>query len=180
MKKSAASLLGLVLLAACAIAAVALSPQGPQASAPVGAPRGTAQLPSPAPDGDIQVPAEELLDLWADRADFGGLYYDEEGVLVVNVAGDISGLEPRQGMRYQEVTYPLRKLEAVKDFLADYMYEYAILVLDANEVTNQVDVCLQVYTQEAMDQLQALVTERYPDMDCLQFEDWSGRTISFT
>lgn len=74
MKRSVALWMGLVLLAACAVATIALSPQGPQASAPVGAPQDTAQPPSPAPGGDIQVPAEELLDLWADRADFGGLF----------------------------------------------------------------------------------------------------------
>lgn len=173
MKRSVALWMGLVLLAACAVAAVALSPGKRQAAVP------TSSTAPSTPAKATPVPAEEFL-AWADRADFGGLYYDEDGVLVVNIAGDIDHLEPRQGVRYEAVTYPLRELEAVKDFLAGYMDSYAILALDADEVTNQVEVCLRDYTQENMDQLQSLVAERYPSMDCLHFEDWSGRTISFT
>ncbi len=76
--------------------------------------------------------------------------------------------------------YALEELEAVKDYLTDYMDAHAILALDANEVTGVVDVCLQTYTQENMDQLRALMEERWPGMDCLHFEDYSDKTILFT
>lgn len=122
----------------------------------------------------------------SDEDSFGGIYYDDDGILVVNTVGTLPGLalysqnSQAIGVRYQEVTHSLRDLEAVKDFLTGYMDEYSIVVLDANEVTNQVDVSLESYTEENMKEIRSLVQSQFPDMDCLYFEDYSNYTISFT
>ncbi len=171
------------LLVACAVGVAAIlsagasrTPQPPTTQAPTAEPPATPTLSA----DPYALQAYYLA--WADREDYGGIYYDEDGVLVVNIAGDVSGLAPEPGVRYQEVTYPLERLEAVKDFLADYMAEYSIMMLDADEVTNLVDIGLKSYTQENMDQIRALVHDHYPDIDtdCLHFEDYSDLTISFT
>lgn len=173
LKRKALIVLGTAaLLAACAVGVAATFSGAPQAAEP---------LATPTLNADIQA-IEAYYLARADQEDYGGIYYDEEGVLVVNIAGDVSGLTPKPGVRYQEVTYPLRDLEAIKDFLTDYMEEYSIMMLDADEVTNLVDICLKSYTQENMDQLRALVHDHYPDIDtdCLHFEDHSDVTISST
>lgn len=122
----------------------------------------------------------------SEQDNFGGIYYDDDGILVVNTVGTTpraalySQKNQEIGVRYQTVTYSLCDLETVKDFLAEYMDEYSILALDANEVTNQVDVCLKSYTKDTIAQIENLVRHQYPDMDCLHFEDYSDYTISFT
>lgn len=160
------------LLVACAVGVAAASAGAPQAAEP---------LATPTWNADIQA-VEAYYLARADQEDYGGIYYDEDGVLVVNVVGDVSDLPQKPGVRYREVTYPLGDLEAIKDFLTDYMEEYSIMTLDADEVTNQVDIGLKSYTQENMDQLRALVHDHYPDIDtdCLHFEDHSDVTISST
>lgn len=121
-----------------------------------------------------------------DHDAFGGVYYDTDGVLVVNVVGEQPNMttyscdEQSAALRYQEVPYSIGDLEEVKDFLTLHMDEYSIAVLDANEMVNQVEVGLEVYTEETMEQVTTLVKSEFPGMDCLHFEDYSDCSVLAT
>ncbi len=78
---------------------------------------------------------------------FGGLYLDEAGNLVVNIKEgfviplvDGKPIEHGEQIRVETVKYALVELEAMKDALVPYMLEYDIATLDANEVSNTVDI----------------------------------------
>ena len=85
-----------------------------------------------------------------DNSSYGGIYYDENGVLVVNIVranyDEFSAVPTTfsdgTSVEYRVVEYSLQELETVKDTLAGYMNQYRIAMLDANEMTNQVDVAL--------------------------------------
>lgn len=72
---------------------------------------------------------------------FGGMYYNEEGQLVVNIKENsaVSVAVPRSGdVVIEAVRYSLAELEAMKDCFEPYMQEYHIVTLDADEVNNTV------------------------------------------
>lgn len=78
---------------------------------------------------------------------FAGVYLDDGGQLVVRMkAGSTFDLAAALGeeafalVDVQETSYALWELEAMKSALEPYMLEYGIATLDANEVTNTVDV----------------------------------------
>ena len=83
------------------------------------------------------------------QEEFGGIYIDENGEIVVNLTQDtstrrsatISTMLPAT-VKIERVKYSLYELEAMKTALEPYMLEYNIATLDANEVTNTVDVQL--------------------------------------
>lgn len=80
---------------------------------------------------------------------FGGMYFSGDGDLVINLT-DINNSAINEELIAQapfkvsfcEVKHPLSELEAMKDALVPYMVEYNIAMLDANDVTNMLDVVL--------------------------------------
>ena len=70
--------------------------------------------------------------------------------------------------------------ENIKDFLRYYMEEYSILVLDANEVTGMVDICLGDYRPEIVAEIKQLVEANYSCSDYLNFEDYTGIVVLTT
>jgi hypothetical protein len=78
------------------------------------------------------------------------------------------------------VTYSLAELESIKDFLTGYMHDYNISMLDANEVTNQVDVFLKKYDTDTIDSIKAAVMDYSGNIDYLNFIDRSGITVKST
>ena len=70
--------------------------------------------------------------------------------------------------------------ENIKDFLRHYMEEYSILVLDANEVTGMVDICLGDYRPEIVAEIKQLVEANYSCSDYLNFEDHTGIVVLTT
>lgn len=93
----------------------------------------------------------ELLTAEMSSNEFGGLYYEGD-TLVVNVIASqkATSLRPQLAQKapedidveYRTVTYSLSELERIKNFLTGYMSDYSIMMLDANEITNQVDISL--------------------------------------
>lgn len=117
---------------------------------------------------------------------FGGFYYDGE-TFVVNYVGSPSNIvQPKvfanaeKSIEYRSVPYSLHLLESVKDYLGARMHEYGILVLDANEMTSQVDVSLKECSEEIKAAIEALVEQQFGSNECLNFIDLSGTTIQST
>ncbi len=112
---------------------------------------------------------------------FGGSYYDGDGTLVINVVGSEGtlALETMEtdtvSVRYAYVEKSLQELEAAHQALVPYMLEYDIRSLDANDVTNRLDI--EVYeTSEALEALiQTFIDMEYvnlilvPETDGYQF-----------
>lgn len=78
---------------------------------------------------------------------FAGAYIDSSGGVIVNLArGNNAGtgaelnLAALDNVTVNWVTYSLNELEAMKTALEPYMEEYGIATLDANEVTNSIDI----------------------------------------
>lgn len=98
----------------------------------------------------------ELLTAEMSSNEFGGLYYEGD-TLVVNVIASqkATSLRPQLAQKapedidveYRTVTYSLSELERIKNFLTGYMSDYSIMMLDANEITNQVDISLKDYSK---------------------------------
>lgn len=96
--------------------------------------------------------AEEYLENIPEEA-FGGYYFDEQGQLVINIVNNAETYGANEMtvddfnlVRIEKVQYSLAELEAMKDVFEPYMVEYGIATLDANEVTNTIDI--QVYHEE--------------------------------
>lgn len=78
---------------------------------------------------------------------FGGLYFDDNQNIVVNVTDltDDSVLQLKneadsQYVIFRQVKYTLAFLESVRSELIPFMAEYNIATIDANEVTNKIDI----------------------------------------
>ncbi len=75
---------------------------------------------------------------------FGGLYYNEEGELVLNIKGSSNAIDTMNSaqatVKVENVKYSLAELEAMKAMIEPYMIDYGIVTLDANEVTNSIDI----------------------------------------
>lgn len=137
------------------------------------------------PDGSF----DKVLNFYAAQAvneAFGGVFYEEDK-LIVNIVDGAPGaaalIKERYrdiGVEYRAVRYSLARLEAVESYLSGYMRQYSILLLAANEVTNQVDVGTNDFSQENLDAIRALAESHFPGMDCLNFEDYRGISIRFT
>lgn len=119
---------------------------------------------------------------------FGGIYY-EGNILVVNyVPSSINSnivLHPaavrsEANIVYRAVSHSFQEIDCVKDFLAAHMEEYDILVLDANEMTNQVDISLSVYNDDIISEIQALVDDHFGKTNFLNFIDRSNCSIVST
>ena len=130
----------------------------------------------------------EVVDFYTAQRDngaYGGIFYEGD-TLVVNLVEGAAGADKLiretdgdMAVEYRTVRYSLAQLESVKNSLSRYMSQYSIQAVDANEVTNQVDVYVGDFTPENLDAIRALV-EEYSDIDCLHFEDYSGKSIQFT
>ncbi len=84
----------------------------------------------------------------------GGIYIENDNTIVVSlVENEFNGLssstEERNGIKiiYKPVKYALLELESIKKQLEPFMAEYKIAALDANEVTNKIDI--QLYKENA-------------------------------
>lgn len=78
---------------------------------------------------------------------FGGQYFDESGHLVINVKKEFSETVNTQlqkkvseHVKVRIVKYSLAELEEMKKAIIPYMTEYGIATLDANEVTQTIDI----------------------------------------
>ena len=131
-------------------------------------------------EAENEVPTEdeftELLTAEMPSNEFGGLYYEGD-TLVVNVVASQKTASLRLQLaqkapedvdvEYRTVTYTLSELERIKDFLTGHMSDYSIMMLDANEITNQVDISLKDYSDdniESMD-IEEKSIVKYRDLD---------------
>ena len=117
---------------------------------------------------------------------FGGFYFDKD-VLVVNYVSDCNAIIKNRiiagsemNMEYRPVKYSLQTLESVKDCLAPMMEQYEIIELDANEMTNQVDVSLKNFSEERQECIADLVKNQFGTCDFLNFIDASTFIIQAT
>lgn len=97
---------------------------------------------------------------------FGGIYLNNNGTIVLNVT-DITRINTDTIRRYagankiivNEVEYSLSFLESAHKSLVPYMQEYGIMSLDANEVTNTLDIVL--IDQSTKLQVEELINKSY-------------------
>ncbi len=144
----------------------------------------------PAPEESPQLPdevSEALHRIYPDDA-FGGIYLDGNTV-IVNITGSEEAARARLqsssigndlNIEYRTVQYPLRVLEDVKDFLAQYMGDYRIAALDANEAANRVDVSLYDYNDRTFEEIRQLVAGQFGEDIPLNFIDMRGTEIRFS
>lgn len=120
--------------------------------------------------------------------ELGGIYYDGD-TLVINVVASTDFWEPGSSvqkinsnidMEYRMVKYSLQELEDVKDFLTPSMNDFEISILDANEVTNQVDIYLKNYNKETIKEIKAYVAENHYDVEFLNFIDNGNKVLIST
>ena len=98
---------------------------------------------------------------------FGGMYYDENKNIVINV----TEIPTKNGMkttsksvngvniRYNIVDKTLAELEAVHQALVPYMAEFGIMSLDANDVTNKIDIVLYQDHAKSIEEVEELVSQ---------------------
>ncbi len=108
---------------------------------------------------------------------FGGSYYDSDGTLVINVVGSEGTLALEKTetyavpVRYAYVEKSLKELEAAHQALVPYMLEYDIRSLDANDVTNQLDIAV-CETSEALEMLiQTFIDMKYVNLILISESD---------
>ena len=118
--------------------------------------------------------------------EFGGCFLEGEK-LVVNTTGSKTAARRRLEqlgenieIEFRTVKYPLHSLEQAKDFLTPYMGQYGISALDANEVTNRVDVYLSRYSDSVFEEIKALVADQFGEALPLHFIDTRGTEIKYT
>ena len=119
--------------------------------------------------------------------EYGGCYLEGDK-LVVNIAGEEAArawaeknpIDSDLDVEYRAVQYPLWVLENVKNFLTPYMGQYNITALDANEVTNRVDVSLYDYSDSTFEEINRLVGARFYARDLLTFIDMRGAVLEYT
>lgn len=115
---------------------------------------------------------------------FGGLYFNEEHQLIVNVVEGFEGYaeellqeEIKAGVILHSVPYSLSQLEGMKEALTPYMSEYHMVTLDANEQTNTVDITLN---QESP-RLEALLNSlEIVDADAVRIQILEGVELQYT
>lgn len=158
------------------------------------------QASSPETDGPSQNCSQTILSVYGEQEsaaiakigqllsddNFGGLYYNDEGNLVVNVV-DTNNIPKTlsedesitNNVTFQEVSYSLAALEAVCDSLVPHMDTLKIMALDANDVTNKVDVCLSDFSDQNKAQILALIDTELVSRDAINFIDDSDTIITF-
>ena len=120
--------------------------------------------------------------------EFGGIYYDGD-ILVVNVVAPTDFGERSSSMRridsgmdveYRTVRYSLQELEEVKNLLTPVMDDFGISILDANEITNQVDIFLKSCDAKAVEEIKAYVAEKHGPVEFLNFVDQGNKVLIST
>ena len=115
------------------------------------------------------------------KTEFGGMFFEGDTLVIAYVgaspasAGIPQVFSKDYKVVYRPVTYPLWQLEAVKDYLAGYMYSHSILTLDASERENTVVIGLKDYSEENIKAVTAIVEEAFGITDYLRFEDCTGQ-----
>lgn len=100
---------------------------------------------------------------------FGGIYLSEDGHIVVNLVDSAqtqaalldSDIRSDAEIEYQTVDLPLARLEEAHEALVPYMLEYGIICLDANEVTNKLDIEVDQYREDLLDLVGQYLDLRY-------------------
>ncbi len=115
---------------------------------------------------------------------FGGVFYEGD-VLVVNYVGDYADFTipysvSDADVTYRAVEYSLQFLECVKDYLGEMTEEYSIRMIDANEMTNKVDVLLGDYSEKSKAEIISNIDDEFGCSDFLNFLDGEGFTIKET
>lgn len=127
---------------------------------------------------EIQLIAETIPD-----CNFGGMYSGEDGLLIVNIVDDIPlnlyEFVSEQKIEFHQVEYSLSFLENLADALCPYMSEYGIVVLDANDATNKLDICLKDFSRENILAIETFVLSLSSSTSMLNFIDYSNGDISF-
>ena len=102
--------------------------------------------------------------------------------MIINLVGPstntVQSIAGTSNVEYRYVSYSLSFLEHVKDELAKHMADWNIIVLDANEITNTVDVSLREmqYAQE----IRSYVENNFKTADFLHFIDLGNNSIQLT
>lgn len=136
------------------------------------------------PDFDVSEKTRPMqIEKYIDSETFGGLYYDDDTLVVNIVQGTtlpkdvLNKTTDGSSIVIKYVPYSLSDLENIKENLTPYMENYGIILLDANEVTNQVDIGLSTYNTEIIadiKQLAKTLDANITDVNILNFIDYSN------
>lgn len=111
---------------------------------------------------------------------YGGVYINENGQIVVNIVNgkEIAyaqnmTLDDSQNVIYNHVDISMESLEVVHDALIPYMNQYGIVTIDANEVTNSLDIEVYARNEDLVDFLQNYIDLKHVNITVLP----EGHTI---
>lgn len=107
----------------------------------------------------------------------GGIYFEDETTMVVNLIESefnqlSSSIENKNGIKviYKPVEFSLAELENVKDQLEPFMVEFNIATLDANDVTNKIDIQLYEENSEIYSLVSQFIDLEYVNISILPKE----------
>lgn len=126
--------------------------------------------------GTVQSDAIEVIGEKISEENFGGIYRDDNGNLVVNVvdlgqAAEIcSSLDSQSAdkVKFEKVKYSLDYLEKAVDMLVPYMKEYSIITLDADDQTNELVICITDVSEDNITQLLATIESMSIPPECVK------------
>ena len=134
--------------------------------------------------GEVDQANVQLIGDMVEANEFGGLYLDDDGKLVVNIVGaelptiqEYSKSAKSNDIEFKQVNYSLSELTEIFETLVPFMADYSILLLDANDITNKVDICLSDFSDENIKAISSYLTKLYPTKnltDILNFIDNTG------
>lgn len=126
--------------------------------------------------GTVQSDAIDVIGENISKNNFGGIYLDDDGNLVVNVV-DLgqteeiyTNLDTRTAdkIKFEKVNYSLDYLEKAVDMLVPYMNKYDIITLDADDRTNQLVICITDNSEENMSELLATIESMSIPSECVE------------
>ncbi len=116
---------------------------------------------------------------------FGGLYWDEQGNVTVNITDPNkikelanSDVFSEYDVKYNLVSNSLSFLESVMNLLVPHMKEFNIATIDANDITNKLDI--ELYSSEKRTLLEKFLL-KVITLDCVNISLLSDNiTFEFT
>lgn len=138
--------------------------------------------------GTVQSDEIELIGENVSANNFGGLYRDDDGNLVVNVVDLERTAEVNANLdstaadkvKFEKVKYSLSFLEKAADMLVPYMSKYGIITLDADDKTNQLVICITNTSEDNVAELLAAIEAVSIPSDCVKIIDCSGVSVQDT
>lgn len=138
--------------------------------------------------GSTEDTTVSLINQYVSVDNFGGMYYNDDGQLVINIVdfdsrqalASVLELNGLSDVQFVKVQYSLEFLESAKKSLVPYMEALNIIELDADDVKNTLNIAVSNMSTENVDAIMAVLSNLSIPTVCVNIEDKSDSEISFT